>query len=86
MKSYKTIVQCIGLVAVCILASCTQVTETIFVPVSSEAEVRAPSITSISEDVSTVINVRKTISVGASPYFQDDELAYQWYAAESKLA
>ena len=86
MKSYKTIVQCIGLVAVCILASCTQVTETIFVPVSSEAEVRAPTITSISEDVSTVINVRKTISVGASPYFQDDELAYQWYAADSKLA
>ncbi len=53
--------------------------------VDSDPDAQIPTITSISGDVSTVLNIAKELSVGVS-VSDKGTLSYQWYAAESKIA
>ena len=49
-----------------------------------DSEAQVPRITSISSDVSTVVNVAKEISVGVE-ISDSGKLSYQWYVSDSKL-
>lgn len=53
--------------------------------VDSDPDAQIPTITSISSDVSTVLNIAKELSVGVS-VSDKGTLSYQWYTAESKIA
>ena len=49
-----------------------------------DPEAQVPRITSISSDVSTVVNIAKEISVGVE-ISDSGKLSYQWYVSDSKL-
>ena len=53
--------------------------------VDSDPDAQIPTITSISGDISTVMNIAKELSVGVS-VSDKGTLSYQWYVAESKIA
>ena len=53
--------------------------------VDSDPDAQIPTITSISGDVSTVLNIAEELSVGVS-VSDRGTLSYQWYAADSKIA
>ena len=53
--------------------------------VDSDPDAQIPTITSISGDISTVMNIAKDLSVGVS-VSDKGTLSYQWYTAESKIA
>ena len=53
--------------------------------VESDPDAQIPKITSISGDISSVLNIPKSISVGVE-ITDSGKLSYQWFVADSKIS